>query len=285
MNKQSNAKQKNAAAQASSSRPNAPGNQNNNKGDVQGQDAVAAPTTVQTAMQPTNKPVLPLKEWFPAHLNLIPKQDSVVEFQKLADMSIEERVAMLDGTPVYAICGANVFHFPARVMLLICPKVRREYIQHSLKDQRVDALVVHGVERIHKFLKQSLSATRPFRLRSSDDGAAGFALDLDTIIAAEILGIDQLVGPLRNYWWKWLKINLVDKIDFEVLKVIENRISVNIQSTIIDMVVQTYARLYARGEMEEPNRTAFRSVIILLPKMWHRFFRCLEIERAKIAQS
>lgn len=215
----------------------------------------------------------------------MPKGDGVVEFQKLTNVPIEKRIAMLDGPFLDIKCGAQVFKFPVRLMLMICPNARREYNEHILGGRDIDELVVRGVQRLDKFLNDSLSSPRPFRLRSSGDNAAGFSLDLDTIIAAEIMGISQLVGPLRGYWWRWFMADPIEDIGSDFLEVLEKRISASFKSSIIEMIVQTQARRYARGEMREPGRAMFRSSIIHLPKMWKQFYVNLKAERAKLYQS
>ena len=84
-------------------------------------------------------------------------------------------------------------------MPMICYKAREDFEKHRLTACDVDPLLTHGTKRLANFFVTSMSVPNSIGLRSADDDAAGFVLDLDRILAAECLEMQHFVSPLCGY--------------------------------------------------------------------------------------
>ena len=88
-------------------------------------------------------------------------------------------------------------------------------------------------------------------MRAAGIDAASFAFDLDTMMAAEGLGLSQAAGPLYEHWAEWLKSNSIEEIGFDKLQVIADRMAAECKCKLFHVVIDKLVFDYNDDKIKE----------------------------------
>ncbi|KAF1968288.1 hypothetical protein BU23DRAFT_602333 [Bimuria novae-zelandiae CBS 107.79] len=169
------------------------------------------------------------------------KQHATIDFRALAEKPLPIRLALLQGPEVIINCVAEKFAFRKALPLAVSPAARSEH------------------KAMGYFPIQNL------------DPLLSLVTDLDAIVAAEPLGMDGLVSKFRGYWWHRLQITPVVDIGFEKLKVFNELLTPNTESSIVRMVIKVLAvALAPNNKIDDHAHTQFLAWLNQLPKLQGR---------------
>lgn len=214
---------------------------------------------------------IPSAEWSALFKHCKEKYNGFRNFSDVIAMPITERIPMVYGPVINIRCGGKHVEFPMFVMPWMGFSVCEGSKKPGLVRQDIDARLLKGVQRLADYLKTSLSVMDPFPLRIAGIDAASFALDVDTIMAAERLGLAQIAEPLFEFWAEWLKNHTISDIGFNTLEVVAVRMAAPFRFKLFHVVIDKLVFDYLEQKMPEPTVYQFRCWMLDHPKMWECF--------------